>query len=153
MRFNRNWLNAALAVGLIGSVVGLAGFAWGHGGCHSGKFFQKMVDAHLEEVLDDLKATPEQRQQITQLKVGLVSDFQAMQDGRKALMTTLAQEFPGDQLNAAAIDSAADPLVKAHDRLRLDLRDAVVQLHGILTPTQRQQLASKIQEHLSNCSK
>src|SRR5450755_3479793 len=155
MNFNRNWTNVALGAALIGSVIGLAGFGWGHGpgGCHSGKFFQRMVDAHLEEVLDDLKATPEQRHQITQLKIGITADFQGMQDSRKALMTTLAQQFPADRLDAATLDSAADPLVKSQDKLRQDIRDAVVQIHGILTPTQRQQLASKIQEHLAGCSK
>jgi protein CpxP len=150
----RNWMNAALAVGLIGSLVGLAGFAWGHGhGCHGGKFFQKMMDAHLEEVLDDLKATPEQRQQITQLKVGLTSDFQGMQDSRKALLTSLAQQFPSERLDTASLDSAADPLVKSQEKLRQDIREAVVQIHDLLTPTQRQQVASKIQEHLAGCAK
>jgi Spy/CpxP family protein refolding chaperone len=147
------WTNVALGLGLIGATVGLA--AWGHGpgGCHSGKFMQRMMDAHVEEALDDLKATPEQRQQVNQLKVGLMADFQAMHESRKTLMTSLAQQFTSDRLDAATLDSAADPLIKSHDKLRQDLRDAVVQIHDVLTPAQRQQVASKIQEHLAACSK
>jgi Spy/CpxP family protein refolding chaperone len=154
MRSERRWINAALAAALLGSVIGLAGFGWSHRhGCHGEKFLQRMVDAHLEETLDDLKATPEQRAQINQLKTGLVADFQALHDGHQSLLTSLSQQFSSDRLDAATLDANSDSLLKAHDQLRLDLRNAVVRVHDLLTPEQRQQVAAKLQEHSARCSK
>jgi len=154
MRHNRNWVSAAMTVALIGSVVGLAGFGWSHHhGCHSDKFLQMIVGAHVDEVLDDLKATPEQRAQINQLKDGLTADFKAIHDGHQTLLTALVQQFPSDRLDAASIDADSDSLVKAHEKLQQDLRNAVVQVHNVLTPAQRQQVASKLQDQLAGCSK
>lgn len=143
---------SGITLALAGTIVGLAGFGFGHGwGCHSEKFLRHMIDAHVEELLDKVDATQAQRQQISGMEERLLGDFKAMREAHRSILEQLVAQFPGDQLDMAALDQAVVPQKQAQEKLRQDLRQSIQDLHGILTPTQRQKLAGLAKDRLESC--
>ena len=143
---------SAITLALAGTVVGLAGFGFGHGwGCHSEKFFRHMIDAHVEETLDKIDATQAQRQQVTGMEDRIVGDFKALRETHRSALEQIASQFPGDQLDMAALDQAVLRGSDAQEKLRQDLRQSIQDLHGILTPVQRQKLAALAKDRLESC--
>lgn len=145
MTLKRIALSGTLVALALGGIVGLAGFGWG--GHHDQKFMKRMVDAHLADVFDELNATADQRSQMTVLEDKLLADVQALRQTRGSLMKQLAETFPSDQLDTAALDRSAEPMKQAQQKLQEDLRQTVIDLHGLLTPAQRQKLSERVQEH------
>ncbi len=136
---------AGVTAVVLGSAVAFAGFPW-HGG-HSEKFLRHMVEAHVEEALDSINATPDQRQKVAAMQDKLLADFKQNKDARRGLMTTLADQFALDQMDTSALDQAIEPTVQAQSQLRTDLRQAVGELHDLLTPDQRQKLVARMKRH------
>jgi Spy/CpxP family protein refolding chaperone len=144
---------SALALALSGAVVGLAGFGWGHFGCHGQKFMKRIVDAHVEEAEDKLQATADQRQKISGMEDKLIADLQALRQAHRASFAKLADQFGQDQLDATVLDQAFAAQRQSMEQLHQDIRQTVLDLHDLLTPAQRQQLATVVQDRLqaSDC--
>jgi Spy/CpxP family protein refolding chaperone len=140
---------SAVALVLSGAVVGLAGFGWGHMHCHGQKFMKRIVDAHVEEAMDKLEATADQRQKVSALEDKLLADVQTLRKAHRDAFTTLAGQFSQDQLDTATLDQTFAGQRQAMEQTRQDIRQAMVDLHDLLTPTQRQQLGSMVKERLS----
>ena len=141
---------AAVGLALAGAVVGLAGFGF-HGHCHGQKFFRRMVDACVEELLDKLDANPTQRQQVATVEERLLGDMKAMRESHRGLVDQLVLQLPNERLDMQAIDQASEPQKQAMEKLHQDLRQAVQDVHAILTPKQRQKLADLIKEETGRC--
>ena len=73
-----------------------------------------MVEAHVEEALDSINATPDQRQKVAAMQDKLLADSKQNKDARRGLMTTLADQFALDQMDTSALDQAIEPTVQAH---------------------------------------
>jgi Spy/CpxP family protein refolding chaperone len=132
----------AVAAVALGSAVAVAGF--GHG--HNDKFMRKMVDAHVEEMLDSINATADQRQKVSAMEDKLFADFKQTRESHRSLMTALTDQFGRDQMDQSALDQAVQPMLQAQDQLRADLRQSVSNLHDLLTPDQRQKLVAQAKE-------
>ncbi|MHB1845232.1 MAG: Spy/CpxP family protein refolding chaperone [Deltaproteobacteria bacterium] len=141
---------AAIGLVLVGGLVGLAGFGF-HGHCHGEKFFRHMIDAHVEEALDKIDANPTQRQQVSAIEDKLIADGKAMRDAHQSILAQLAAQFPNAQLDMQALDQAAEPQKQAQEKLRQDIRQAVSDIHAILTPTQRQKLSDLMKSESTRC--
>ncbi|MHB8416720.1 MAG: Spy/CpxP family protein refolding chaperone [Myxococcales bacterium] len=144
---------SALALLLSGTVVGLAGFGWGHFACHGQKFMKRIVDAHVEEALDKIDATADQRQKVSALEDKLIGDFKAMRQSHRASFSKVVDQFPQDSLDPSVLDQAMADQKQSMDQLHQDVRQSLIDLHDLLTPVQRQKLAALAKERLqeSDC--
>lgn len=146
---NRYLKASALAVLLSGTVIGLAGFGFGHFGCHGQKFMKRIADAHVEEVMDKINATPEQRQKVSAMEDKLIGDFKAIRTAHRASLAKVADAFGQDPLDTQVLDAARAQNQQSIEQLQGDIRQTLQDLHEALTPAQRQQLASLVKEHLA----
>jgi Spy/CpxP family protein refolding chaperone len=135
---------AGVAVAVLGSAVALAGFGW-HGG-HNEKFIRRMVDAHVEEALDSINATTDQRQKVSAIEDKLLADFKQNREAHRELVTSLTDQFGRDQMDPSVLDQAVQPMLQAQEHLRADLRQSVGDLHDMLTPDQRQKLVAQVRQ-------
>lgn len=149
-------LTAALAVG---AILALAGFAYGGGpesGHHRPGFgighrpspekLRKFLTFKVNDTLDDLKATEAQRREVNAVKDQLFDQAKSLFTEREELHEQLAAQWNSAQPDAkqvhALIDQRADELrAFAHSAA-----DAMLKVHGVLTPEQRAQLSKELAE-------
>lgn len=142
-----NWIRTAkltaLAVALSGAVVGLAGFGW-H--CHGHHFAKEMVDRHVSKVMDKLDATPDQRLEVSAIEDKLFADFKAMGQGHRQAFSQVVAQFGQDPLDPAVIDGAIAAQQQGREKLQQDIRQAILDVHAMLSPAQRQKLVQIVQD-------
>jgi Spy/CpxP family protein refolding chaperone len=109
---------------------------------------EKMVTRQVDDALDDLKASPEQRQKIVAVKDRLVASGKALRGDHRATVKEAlglweAQDF--DRVRALAlVDARIDALrAMAHQAV-----DAAAEVHATLTPEQRAQVSKRLHRHL-----
>ncbi len=137
---------AVLAVGL--GLVGIVGFRFG-GHCRSRDpaHVAAMATEHVNEMLDEVGATPEQRTQILAIKDRLVADGQKLHEGHAATHDELLAQWKSDQPDAARLHALVDQRTEELRAFANEAVDAAIQVHGILTPEQRAKLAKKAERH------
>ena len=106
---------------------------------------QDCVTAHLDDALDDLKATDAQRAQIQALKDKLLKDGQALHQGQADAKKALLAQWDSATPDRAAVHALVDARIDAIRAFAHEAADAGLDLHGILTPEQRAQIAKKVQ--------
>ena len=109
--------------------------------------FDRFVANRLEDMLDDVKATDAQRQQIKAIVDKVVADGKAMHASRADVRSQLLAQWQADRPDAAKVHSLVDGRAAAMKQFADEVTDAVLQVHGILTPEQRAIVAKKIQRH------
>jgi Spy/CpxP family protein refolding chaperone len=115
---------------------------WGRGGW-SVEDKKKFASAKIDEVLDELKVTDDQRKQIYVSRDKL---FTALEDARPdhdAKFKEITALFEKDELDLREVES-----LKAEHRDRIQkveeaVTQAIVEVHSTLTPDQRKQLVAK----------
>ena len=104
-----------------------------------------MVTNHVEDTLDDLHATPDQRTRILAVKDRMLADAQQLHGDRKATHEAFLDAWKSDAPDAAKLHALVDQRVEEMRKLAHEAVDAGVEVHGILTPDQRAQLTKKIE--------
>ncbi len=140
---------SALAVLLSGTVIGLAGFGFGRFHCHGQKFMKKIADAHVEEVMDKIDATPDQGQKVSAMEDKLIADFKAIRTAHRDSLAKVAEQFGQDTMDASVLDAAKAQNQQSLEQVQGDIRQSLQELHDVLTPAQRQQLATLVKGHLA----
>jgi protein CpxP len=142
-----NWIRTArftaLSVALSAAVVGLAGFGW-H--CHGHRCAKEMVDRHVSKVLDKLDATPDQRLKVSAIEDKLLGDFKAMGQGHRQAFSQVIAQFGQDQLDPSVLDGAFAAQQQSREKVHQDIRQAILDVHAMLSPAQRQKLVQIVQE-------
>jgi len=127
----------------------LTGFRGGCGGHHPDPArIDKMVQARLDDALDDVKATDEQRDRIRAVKDRLLADGQALRGDRRADAREMVSQWDAAQPDAQRLHALVDQRIDAMRRFAHQAVDAGVEIHGILTPEQRSQVSKKLHRHL-----
>jgi Spy/CpxP family protein refolding chaperone len=136
------------AVGLAGAFVLLSGFgAWGmHHGFNPEKM-EKFITYRVNDTLDDLKATPEQRQKVLAAKDLLVGDFEKQIPAHRQMRQELLAQWNTETPDAKAVHAAIDARFDAMRALAHEAADQMIQIHGVLTPEQRAQVAERFARH------
>jgi Spy/CpxP family protein refolding chaperone len=132
-----------LAAGLV-TLTAFSG-GWCHHGSRDPAQVAAMVTNHVEDALDDLKATPDQRTAILAVKDRMLASAQAVHADQKATHDAFLAAWKSDTPDAAALHALVDQRVEAMRTLAHQAVDAGVEVHGILTPDQRAQLTTKIE--------
>ncbi len=138
-------LSTALVLAIL-AVGTLTLTAFRHHGDHAN--FDQFVTHRVDDMLDDVKATDAQRQQITAIKDKLVADGKALHAAHADVRKELLAQWQSDQPDAARVHSLVDGRADAMKKFADEAADALLQVHGILTPDQRAQLTKKLQRHM-----
>ena len=136
-------------LGLAAVVVLAAGFRGGCGGHrHDPAGIDRMVTAHLEDVLDDLDATPAQKGQVMALKDRLLQQGAALRQGSQETKRELVAQWDSAAPDRAKVHALIDARIDAMRAFAHQAADAGVDLHGILTPEQRAKISKKIHRRM-----
>ena len=135
-----------LSVALVAlvAVVGLAGFACAHHHhSHDPAQIQKMVNARVDDLLDDVDATPDQRTRIHAIADRLLASAKGAHAGHEQAHATLLAEWKADAPDRAKLHALVDARMDELRKLAHQAVDAGVEAHDVLTPAQRQKLTAK----------
>ncbi|HXH84347.1 MAG TPA: periplasmic heavy metal sensor [Candidatus Tectomicrobia bacterium] len=124
---------AALAVGLVTSATALA---FHHGGSRHG-VMKRVAAAMIDEALDRAQATPEQRMAIHAARDRVFAALEEHHRTRAARLDEALALFEADHVDAARLAALRAEREAAHRRLGDAIEQAIIEMHDVLTPTQR----------------
>jgi Spy/CpxP family protein refolding chaperone len=138
----------ALVLGL--GFVALTGFGGGcgRGGHGHGRDPARMaafVTDRVDDLLDDVDATPDQRTRIHAVKDRVLASAQATREGRREVHDAVHAEWKAAQPDAAKLHALVDARADEFRKLAHEAVDAGVEVHGILTPEQREKITRKVE--------
>lgn len=107
----------------------------------------QMVEKRLAKMLDTVQATDAQRQQITAIKDKVLADGKALRASHQGTHDQLLALWNSDQPDAAQVHALVDARADGMKKFADEVADAMIQVHGILTPAQRAKVADQIQQH------
>jgi periplasmic protein CpxP/Spy len=109
---------------------------------------EQAVDRRLSKMLDEVQATDAQRQQITAIKDKVLADGKALRAAHQGSRQQLLALWKSDQPDAAQVHALVDARADAMKKFADEVADAMLQVHGILTPDQRAKVSAKLEQHL-----
>jgi Spy/CpxP family protein refolding chaperone len=111
------------------------------------RFMGAMIQSRIDDVLDQIKASTDQRTTVNAAKDRIIAAFKSNHAAQGADIEQLVNLFAADKLDEAKIDA----LRAAHLAGMNKIADAVVQsiteVHDALSPEQRTQLVSIVKAH------
>lgn len=127
------------------AVVALTGF---RGGCgrpdhRDPAQVAAFATARLDDALDDVDATPDQRARIQAIKDRVLARAQALRAGREDARQALLAEWSAASVDRAKVHALVDARAAELQALAHEVADAAIEAHGVLTPEQRAKLARK----------
>ena len=137
---------AGAALAAVGFVA-LSGFAGGCGAHRHGPRDPAEVAAFVTDrvdgVLDDVDATPAQREKIMAVKDRLLGEATKLHADRDALHGELLGMWKGDMVDRARLHAIVDQRVDAMRAAAHAAADGAADVHDALTVEQREKLAKK----------
>lgn len=149
---------------VIGSLVGVIGLVTALGAAHSyasgrvlsrglggpehERIFRAVMDAKLDIVSEKLNLSVEQKDKVRAIKDDLFQSFKDNRQGCADLRQKFAAEFKKDALDRATLDQLASERKERHAGMENKVKQAILDIHDLLTPEQRAQLVDLIGEHL-----
>ena len=142
----RIWLFPVAA--LVGFLT-LCGFraAFAGGFHHHPWRMTRMVNAHVDDLLDDLKATDAQRKQTHVLVDGLLKDGEALRDGHEQAREDILAQWNQPKPDAAKVHALVDTRFDSFKAFAHKVVDAGLQFHDLLTPDQRTEVSQRVEAH------
>jgi len=151
MTIKTKW--AVVAAGVAGAAVlslAVAHRVSAHGGFHGCRdraslhaFMGRALERHLEQI----GADDAQRQKIQAVAERLAQEGRALHGEHQALRAELVALLEQDHPDAAKLKAFLRQRAEAYARFADHAADAALELHGILTPEQRQKLLAHIRDH------
>lgn len=144
----------ALALGAAFSHVALAAPQEGRGpGDHSGMMDRAGPGMHaaprrMERLLDEVKATPEQRAQIKQITEAARADMSALHDAGRKLHDQERALFAQPTVDARTAETLRQQKLAHHDLASKRMLQMKLDLSRVLSPEQRAQMNERMQKHL-----
>lgn len=110
----------------------------------------KFVSWRVDDVLDDIHATDEQRQLVNSSKDRLFETAKRNHADKQADALAMIAEWESDQPDVAAIKALIDKKLEQHRAFAYQAVDEAIAIHGALNPDQRNELAALIKERLAD---
>jgi Spy/CpxP family protein refolding chaperone len=133
---------------LLGALLPLALLASCGGPRHHGQLDPARVDRqvteHLDDMLDDVKATDAQRKRILAVKDRLLPEAAALAASQQQARKEITEQLSSERPDAARLHALVDRQVDALRALAHKSVDGAVEAHGTLTPEQRAPLVKKL---------
>ncbi|SET33309.1 Spy/CpxP family protein refolding chaperone [Stigmatella erecta] len=136
----------AIAASALLAVALLTGFRGGGWSRDPGRI-QQIITWKLDDKLDDIDASDAQKQSIHALKDRLFSDGQRMMGEQKATRLEVLAQLESDRPDSQKLHALVDARIDAMRAFAHQVTDAALEAHRLLTPQQRQELATEYREH------
>ena len=117
-----------------------------HGGMHEGAMGMMPFGRHIDRLLDDVKATDAQRQQIKQITDKARSDVMALHEQGKGLHERAAALWTAPKIDAAEAEKVRQQMLAQHDQVSKRMMQAMLDVGNVLTPEQRAKAAQLMKE-------
>ncbi|URI08140.1 Spy/CpxP family protein refolding chaperone [Aquincola tertiaricarbonis] len=98
----------------------------------------------MQRMLDDVKATPEQRDQIRQITEAAAADLRSQQEASRSLHDEAGKIFTAPIVDADAAERLRQQMMAQHEQASRRMMQVMVDVAKVLTPEQRQQLAERM---------
>ena len=112
-----------------------------------GDRFERFVEWKVEDMLDEVEATDDQRDRVRAIATAALADMGEFRDfrreGREALVEALTQET----VDRATLEALRQQKLGVADRASQRLLTALADAADVLTPAQRAELAEKWESH------
>jgi protein CpxP len=148
----RSWFKK-IGVAVLGlSSVALLG-AFRHGGGHGGwghgdpAKMEQRISKHVDEVLKEIQATPEQRTKILAVKDRMLEKAKALHESRKGERQEWLEYWQAPTVDGAQVHARIDERAKGMQTFAHEMADALIEVHDVLTPEQRAKVAEKLRQH------
>lgn len=138
---------ASFAAVLVTGVALLGATGCGHHR-HDPARMEKLVSSRVDDALDDLKATPEQRQKIVAVKDRLLASGRTLRADHRAVAREALGLWEAAGFDRTRALALVDARIDAMRALAHEAVDGIAQVHETLTPEQRAQVTKKLQRHL-----
>ena len=123
--------------GMTWSAVAYSGKSW------DGERFERFVEWKVEDMLDEVDATDDQRTQVRAIATAAIADMgefrEFKREGREALVEALTQET----VDREALETLRQSKLETADRASQRLLTALADAADVLTPAQRAELAEE----------
>jgi len=129
----------------------LSGFRGGHfgGGARDPERMKQMITWRMDDRLEDLKATEDQKQALHGLKDSLFEDGKRLFEENKGARTQLVEQWESTNPDSRAVHALVDARVDALRAFAHKVADAALEAHRILSPEQRQQVTANVRERMN----
>lgn len=133
------------------AIVLLSGFRGGHfgGGPRNPERIKQMISWKLDDHLEELKATEQQKQAIHGLKDSLLEDGKQLFQENKGARVQMLEQWESANPDSRAVHALVDERVDAFRAFAHKMADAALRAHRILGPEQRQQVTAHVREHMN----
>ena len=105
------------------------------------------MEEQIEELLDDIEATQEQRQSISATLDPLLERAQDFKGTRKSIRNAYQTEWSSSIMDPVKVNGLLDAELEKLGPFLHDLTDAITAVHTVLTPNQREIVAKHIGQH------
>ena len=147
MKKNRFLVLVGLAVASFVLLTGFrhAGGPHGHGGPD--------MEKRVERILTEIDATPQQREQIKAITGRLAEQKKARRAERREDKKELVEFWKQANPDPSQIRAKIDEKVEAHRQSAYEMADAMIEIHRILTPEQRAEVAQLMEKKMERHGK
>lgn len=121
----------------------------GKGLMHSPERIRQVATWIVDDVLDKIEAAPTQRDRVHALKDEMLAKVGAMHQECQANHALFLGEFKKERPDTARVHALIDQAAAKKVAFAHEVADAVLKLHDILTPSQRDKLTTLAEEHLT----
>jgi Spy/CpxP family protein refolding chaperone len=118
-----------------------------HGGPHEMMMMGPLHGRMLDHLLSSVNASDAQRQQIKQIAQAAEADLKPQHEQAKALHEQAMKLFTQPVVDASAAEALRQQMMTLHDQSSRRMLQAMLDISRVLTPAQRQQLASTMAQH------
>jgi Spy/CpxP family protein refolding chaperone len=140
----------ALAVGGLGVVGAGAYHVQGRLSGHRHEMMHKFVEFAVDQKLEAIGATDAQKQKVRAIKERLLARAHALHGERESFRAELLGVLEQESPDPARLKALARERIDAFSGFADEAADALVELHGVFTPQQRQQLLADLREHVES---
>ncbi len=128
---------ALVVTALVGGAVieHRAAHAWGHS--RKAAIMKRIINAHIDEVLDDAKVNDSQRQTIYAARDRVFAAFENQRGAHRAHMEDALQLFESDRVDADKLSALRSQREAEIKQLADTVTQSIVEVHDVLTPQQR----------------
>ncbi|MEW5739210.1 MAG: Spy/CpxP family protein refolding chaperone [Myxococcota bacterium] len=108
---------------------------------------EKMADWKVADAMDELDATPQQTERAQALAKGLVIDAKPLVKQGLEARDALISEWKASRPDSTKIHALVDAQLEAVRGFVHKVADAAIELHGLLTPEQRDEVTARLEKH------
>jgi Spy/CpxP family protein refolding chaperone len=133
---------------LLGGLVTLA--AWhGHHRMRDPAEVAAFVTDRVDDALDDLDASPQQRARIHAVKERMLASARKLHEGSHADREAVVEAWKAPSPDRARLHAIVDERIDALRAVAHEAVDAGIEVHDVLTPEQREKVTRKVERRMA----